>query len=74
MTPPKVRPPIPAIALSECEAAAALGMGVTSFREYVLPDVKVIRRGKLRLYPVAELERWATENAERVLQKAGHAA
>ena len=43
MTPPKVRPPIPAIALPEPEAAASLGLGATFFREHVAPDLAVIR-------------------------------
>jgi hypothetical protein len=42
-------------------------MGTTSFDEYVRPHVRAVRRGKLRLYPVPELERWADENAERAL-------
>ena len=64
MTPPKIRPGIPPIALPEAEAAAALGMGQTFFREHVMPGLAAIRlRGKV-LYPVAELERWAIETAE----------
>ena len=67
MTPPRVRPPVPAIALGEAEAAGALGMSETFFRQWVVPDVRVIRRGGKVLYPIAELERWATETAEPVL-------
>jgi hypothetical protein len=63
VTPPKVRPPTPAIALPEAEAAAALGMGATFFRKEVMPEVEAIRRAGKVLYPVAELERWATESA-----------
>ena len=55
------------IALSKPEAAAALSMSVDSFERYVQADVRCIRRGRLRLYPVDELERWANENAERTL-------
>jgi hypothetical protein len=71
MTPPKVRPPVPAIALAEAEAAAALGMGASFFRDHVMPDVRSIRIGTKVLYPVADLERWALERAERVLDTAG---
>ena len=67
MTPRKVKPPLPAIALSEADAAAALGMGATFFREHVLPHVRSIRVAGKVLYPVAELERWALANAEAVL-------
>jgi hypothetical protein len=52
------------IALTQPQAAAALAMSVDSFQRYVLADVRCVRRGRLRLYPVAELERWARENAE----------
>ena len=33
----------------------------------MLPDLKVIRKGRLRLVPVAELQAWAERNAERTL-------
>lgn len=55
------------IALAKPAAAAALGMSIDSFERYVMRDVRCIRRGKLRLFPVAELERWADDNAERLL-------
>jgi hypothetical protein len=58
---------VPRLALTPTEAAAALGMGLTSFKKYVQPYVRIIRRGKLRAIPVSELERWAEENAEDVL-------
>lgn len=58
------------IALTKAEAAAALSMSVDSFERYVQADLRVIRRGRLRLFPVAELERWANENAERTLEAA----
>ncbi len=64
----KTRPPIPAIALPTAEAAAALGMGESAFREHVAPELKVILRGRMRLYPVAELERWAEESAIKVME------
>jgi hypothetical protein len=32
-----------------------------------MADVRCVRRGRLRLFPVAELERWANDNAERTL-------
>jgi hypothetical protein len=60
--------PLPRIALTRGEAATALGMSIDSFERYVQPHVRLIRRGKLRLIPVAELEKWANENAERVLE------
>ena len=47
---------------------AALGMSLDSFERHVQPELRLIRRGKLRLVPVAELERWADGAAERTLR------
>jgi hypothetical protein len=58
------------IALPRAAAAEALGMSVDSFDRYVRADVRCIRRGSLRLYPVAELQAWADRNAERLLEDA----
>lgn len=60
---------IPRIALTPPEAAEALGCGVTFFEENVAPDLRVIRRGRKRLFPVAELESWATTNAEKLFER-----
>ena len=59
--------PVPRIALTRAEAAEALGVGLTTFKKKIAPELRVIREGKVRLYPVAELERWADERAERAL-------
>ena len=59
---------VPRVVLTRAEAAAFLGMSLDSFERYVQPGVRLIRRDKLRLVPLAELERWAGENAERVLE------
>ena len=58
---------VPHLSLTRQEAAQALGMGLSSFKTYVQPHVKIVRRGSLRLIPVAELERWLDENGEAVL-------
>jgi excisionase family DNA binding protein len=63
----KLAAPIPRVALTVPEAAASLGVGVDFFNENIRPELRIIRRGSKRLIPVAELERWAAENAERVL-------
>ena len=55
------------IALSKEQAAAVLGMSADSFERYVQPHVPCIRRNRLRLYRVADLERWAAANAETIL-------
>jgi hypothetical protein len=59
--------PIPRVALDRVEAAAALGMSLDSFERYVQPSLRMIRLGRLRLVPIAELERWLSEHAERTL-------
>lgn len=58
---------IPRIALTPAEAAAAIGVGPDFFDQNIAPELRMIRRGRKRLVPVAELERWSVENAERVL-------
>jgi len=43
-----------------------LDMSVDSFERYVQPQLRIVRCGRMRLFPVAELERWARENAEAI--------
>jgi hypothetical protein len=59
--------PIPRLALSREEAAAAIGMSLDSFERHVQPTLRLCRLGRLRLVPVRELERWLEENAETTL-------
>ena len=54
---------IPAIALKREDAAEAIGMSLDSFERYVQSDLRLIRRGRLVLVPIEELQRWAAENA-----------
>ena len=65
MSAPRVPVTVPPILLG----ASALAMSVDSFDRYVGADVGCVRRGSLRLYPVAELERWALANAEVLLER-----
>ena len=58
---------IPRIALTPPEAAAAIGVGPDFFDANVAPELRIVRRGRKRLVPVTELERWTAENAERAL-------
>ena len=55
------------ILLRPPQAAAALGMSEDTFNRLVRPFVKSLRRHRMKLYPVAELERWAAENVTAVL-------
>jgi len=64
VTEPATVAPVPRVALTRGEAAASLGIGLDSFERHVQPEVRMIRRGKLRLVPIVELERWADAQAE----------
>ena len=59
--------PIPRLALAREEAAAALGMSLDSFERHVQPTVRMVRLGRMRLVPIAELERWLADHAERTV-------
>jgi hypothetical protein len=55
--------PVPRVALTREEAAAALGVSLAHFQRHVQPDLKLIRSGSCRLVPIGELEKWAKQNA-----------
>jgi excisionase family DNA binding protein len=55
--------PVPRVALTRGEAAAAIGVSLRHFERHVQPELKVIRSGSARLIPVAELARWAERAA-----------
>jgi hypothetical protein len=63
-----VKPSAPRLALSVAEAAAAVGVSSDFFRDHVLPELRVVRRGRLKLVAVAELERWLAAAGERLLE------
>ncbi|MBV8218475.1 MAG: helix-turn-helix domain-containing protein [Solirubrobacterales bacterium] len=52
---------------SSTEAADALGVSVDFLEEHVLHELKIVRRGRRRLIPLAELQRWIEANAHRTL-------
>jgi hypothetical protein len=58
----------PRLALTKREAAAALGMSVDSFERHVQPELRVVRRGRLRLFALTEIERWLRENGAKTLE------
>jgi excisionase family DNA binding protein len=67
LTPTKrrARRPVVRLALRPEEAAEALGVGRSFFYEQVLPEVRVVYRGRVRLVAVAELERWLEREGTR---------
>jgi hypothetical protein len=69
---PKARSPAsPRLAMTRAEAATALGMSINSFERHVQPELRIVRRGKLRLIPLREIERWLDNNAEPTLEGPG---
>jgi excisionase family DNA binding protein len=60
------RPPPPRVALTVEEACASLGVSWDTWRERIEPDIKLVRLGRRKLVPVAELERWSNDNAARI--------
>jgi hypothetical protein len=61
---------VPRLSLTRQEAADALGVGITTFKTKIAPELRVVRQGSIRLYPIRELEAWLERNAERVLDDA----
>lgn len=64
------RGPVPRLSLTVAEACEALGVSWDFWREQVAPEVRIVRRGRRKLVPVAELERWLNEHAEATLPDA----
>jgi hypothetical protein len=70
MKPIVVVQPVPRVGLTKIEAANALGMSVDSLERYVLPDIRVVRRGRLVVVPTEELRQWCRDNSERTIEAA----
>lgn len=56
---------VPRLALTKTEAARTLGVSVDFFDLYVLPEIRIVRRGRRRLIPLDELRRWLDDSAAR---------
>jgi hypothetical protein len=66
--PPEPTPPSNGkLAVSVPGAAELLGVSGDHFRRHVLPDLRIVRSGRLKLVPVVELERWLDAHAARAL-------
>jgi hypothetical protein len=59
--------PVPRIALTQQEACASLGCSEEFFVEHVRPHLRVVRRGRKRLFPVDELRRVVDMLAEKAI-------
>lgn len=53
------------VALRPEEAAAALGMSRSHFDTTVAAELRWVRRGRVRLVGVEELERWVRESSAK---------
>jgi excisionase family DNA binding protein len=61
-------PSPPRLALSPDEAAQALGVSRDYFDTHVAPDLRIVRRGRRKLIPIRELERWLERSAAMTLE------
>jgi len=57
------RPSPRRLGLTVAEAAQVVGMSESSFKRHVQPELRIVRRGSLRIIPLAEVERWLEQNA-----------
>ena len=64
MTAKKHTSDVPRLAMSKQEAAQALGVSINFFEEHIAHELRMVRRGRRRLIPVHELERWLEKNAD----------
>ena len=55
---------VPRIAMSKQEAASSLGVSIDFFDEHIVRDLRMVRVGRRRLVPIAELERWLDAHAD----------
>jgi excisionase family DNA binding protein len=60
---------VPRLALSPAEAAEALGVSRDFLDEHIAPELRIVRRGRRKLIPVLELERWLSEQAGLTLER-----
>jgi len=71
VTAAKAIPAGPRLALTPLEAAESIGVSRTFFDAYVRDELRWIRRGRLRLVAVAELERWLERNGALTIEANG---
>jgi hypothetical protein len=54
----------PKQAYTQAEAAEALSVSRAWFRQSILPELRVVRRGRRTLIPVKEIDRWLDAEAK----------
>jgi excisionase family DNA binding protein len=60
---------VPRVALTIEEACESLGCSWDWWREHVAPEIRMVRRGRKRLVPTADLAEWVDRNAVLVLEE-----
>lgn len=60
---------LPRLALSKSEAAMSLGVSVDFFEQHVMHELRIVRRGRRRLIPLTELQRWLETSAQRTVER-----
>jgi excisionase family DNA binding protein len=55
------------VALRPTEAAEAIGVSADYFREYIDGELRWVRRGRVRVVPMKEIEAWLERHAEKTL-------
>jgi excisionase family DNA binding protein len=65
------RPSPPRLSLRVEEAADALGVSVDTFERHIAAELRVVYVGRVRLYPVPELERWLDRQAAAPVAETG---
>lgn len=68
-TPTTKRAPVPRLAVTKTDAAAALGVSVQFFEEHVVHELAIAHVGRRRLIPMKELERWLDEHCDMATAK-----
>lgn len=61
--------PMPRLALSPDEAAAALGVSRGYFDEHVAAELRIVRRSRRKLVAVSEIQRWLDHSAVTTLEE-----
>jgi excisionase family DNA binding protein len=56
------------LALSPDEAAEALGVSRDFLDKHILAELRIVRRGRRRIIPIASLASWLDEQAARALE------
>jgi hypothetical protein len=62
---------VPRKALGLEEAATSLGVSTDYFKEHIAPELRIVRRGRRKLVPVTELDRWLDAAATFALDPEG---